>query len=130
MIFATKVIRIRLVRFQLLGWLALFSLGLLFFVSFALFLLASVDLTVCIVCVCFGRWMEVDGTWPDTNNNGRLAGRGQRDEKESTYVVLYPFELSRVELLVLIEPLDVVVDLLDRLIDLLAMSGGVGHLSL
>ena len=47
-----------------------------------------------------------------------------------TYVVLQPLQLGGVELLVMVEPLDIVVDLLDRLIDLLTVSRFVGHLGL
>lgn len=60
-----------------------------------------------------------------------MPSKGRRNRiSAGTYVVLEPVQLSRVELLVLVEPLDVVADLLDRLIDLLAMGGVVGHLSL
>lgn len=54
----------------------------------------------------------------------------EKSNKRWTYVVFHPFQLSRVELLVLVESLDVIVDLLDRLIDLLTVGGIVGHLSL
>lgn len=53
------------------------------------------------------------------------------DKREAvTYVALEPLQLGRVELLVLVEPVDIVMDLLDRLIDLLPVSGFVGHLGL